>query len=156
MNIHRVPPPMTPLLVCDRGQKTKPKIILAKFCPSLSLGRIYNVSKICVRMTNQEREFAFRYILYLSARDECVLRANSRSWFTYANLWNLILPKLRPRQNFVNMIFALVFCPLSHTKRGVIGGETRCIVVKNILIFIVFGSFQQSVCDSINIQSLTS
>ena len=38
--IHRVPPPMSFLLGCDRGQKTKLKIILAKFYPSLSLGRI--------------------------------------------------------------------------------------------------------------------
>ena len=88
---------MTPLLVCDRGQKTKPKIILTKFCPGLAL----------------------RYKIYLSA--------NSRSWLvTYANLWNLILPKLRLGQNFANMIFGLVFCPLSHTKKGVIGGGTRC------------------------------
>ena len=26
------------------------------------------------------------------------------------------------------MIFGLVFCPLSHTKRSVIGGGTRCIL----------------------------
>ena len=38
--IHRVPPLMSFLLGCDRRQKTKPKIILAKFYPSLSLGRI--------------------------------------------------------------------------------------------------------------------
>ena len=40
LSIHRIPPPMSFLLRCDRGQKTKPKIILAKFYPSLSLGRI--------------------------------------------------------------------------------------------------------------------
>ena len=40
LSIHRVPPPMSFLLGCDRGKKTKPKIILAKFYPSLSLGRI--------------------------------------------------------------------------------------------------------------------
>ena len=38
--IHGVPQHIRPLIGCDRGQKTKPKIILAKFCPSLSLGRI--------------------------------------------------------------------------------------------------------------------
>ena len=39
-----------------------------------------------------------------------------------------ILPKPRPGKNVVNVIFSLVFCLLSHTKRGIIGGGTRCIV----------------------------
>ena len=39
-NIYGVPQPIRPLVVCDRGQKTKQKIILAKFCPSFSLGKI--------------------------------------------------------------------------------------------------------------------
>ena len=38
--IHGVPPPMSTLLVCVKGQKTKQKIILAKFSPSLSLDTI--------------------------------------------------------------------------------------------------------------------
>ena len=38
--IYRVPQPTRALVVCDRGRKTKPKIILAKFSPSLSLGSI--------------------------------------------------------------------------------------------------------------------
>ena len=38
--IHGVPQPIRPLVGCDRGQKTKQKIILAKFCPHFSLDRI--------------------------------------------------------------------------------------------------------------------
>ena len=59
----------------------------------------------------------------LSEREENVFCANSRCWLaTKGYLWNLMLPK-----NFANMIFGLVFCPLSYTKRGDIGGGTRCI-----------------------------
>ena len=75
--IHGVPQPIRPILGYDRGQKTKPKIIFPKFFPSLFLGRI-RFQRFAL-VTNQEREFALRYTLYLSARDEYVLRANPRS-----------------------------------------------------------------------------
>ena len=38
-----------------------------------------------------------------------------------------MLPKLRPGLNFANVIFGLVFRPLSHTTRGRGGWGTPCI-----------------------------
>ena len=60
-NIHRVPPPMSFLLGCDRGQKTKPKIILAKFYPSLSLCRIR--FQRFAKVTNQDTVYT-RIVTY--------------------------------------------------------------------------------------------
>ena len=61
-------------------------------------------------MTNQEQEFARNTYSPLALRCKVYLSANSRPWLvTYANLWNLILPKLRLGQNFANMIFGLVY-----------------------------------------------
>ena len=48
--------PIQPLTGRDRGEKTKQKIILVKFCLGLSLGRIRFLSFASV--SNQQREFA--------------------------------------------------------------------------------------------------
>ena len=40
----QVPQPTRPLVVCDRGRKIKPKIILAIFSPGLNLGSIRPIS----------------------------------------------------------------------------------------------------------------
>ena len=59
---------MSFLLGCDRGQKTKPKIILAKFYPSHSLGRI-RFQRIA-SVSNQKREFAGNTYSYLSIHEK--------------------------------------------------------------------------------------